>query len=148
MFGPWAVLAMPKDREFAMSSQTHDQLSACLEAAAERLGDPGPAIYERLFRDHPEMEEMFVLDTDGGARAHMLYESFECLLDLADDGQRGVLMLQAERNTHEGFGVAPEIFTRFFTIMRDVLREGLGEAWSPDYEMAWSDVLGRAEAVF
>jgi len=127
---------------------THAALTESLELAADALGDPAPQVYARLYKHHPEMEAMFINDTDGGARSHMLYESFECLLDLAGEGRYAKLMIQAEKNTHEGIGIDPAIFTHFFYIMRDVLKDGLGAAWTPAFDDAWTNVLARADAAF
>ena len=52
-----------------------------LELAAERCEDPAPLIYERLFDMHPELEELFVMDTDGGVRGSMVESSIEYILD-------------------------------------------------------------------
>lgn len=46
-----------------------------LKAAAGQ-GDPGPAIYVRLFAAFPELDALFVRDRDGSVRGHMLAQSW------------------------------------------------------------------------
>ena len=57
-------------------------VTASLEALAERVGDPAPQVYARLFAAYPEMEALFVRDTTGAVRGEMLALTFECLLDI------------------------------------------------------------------
>ena len=40
-------------------------LSESLEIVVERVGNPAPQIYQRMFKQSPELEPMFVLDRDG-----------------------------------------------------------------------------------
>jgi hemoglobin-like flavoprotein len=48
-----------------------DLITRSLELVAEH-GDPTSLVYARLFAAHPEMEKLFVRDTDGGVRGNML----------------------------------------------------------------------------
>ncbi|HOZ29192.1 MAG TPA: hypothetical protein PK080_17630, partial [Hyphomonadaceae bacterium] len=52
-----------------------------LQSVADRHGDPTALIYQRLFSAHPELEALFHMDRDGGVRASMVQQGFECILD-------------------------------------------------------------------
>ncbi len=112
---------------------------------AERVGDPAPAIYTRLFAAFPEMEPLFWRDTTGSIRGEMLAVAFQCLLDL--DGSYAQNFIRAERVNHEGFGVSPEAFQSFFPIVMETCREVLGEGWSLETQAAWDERLRRIAAL-
>lgn len=116
-------------------------IEASLERLAERVGDPAPQVYARLFAAYPEMEAQFVRDTTGAVRGEMLAMAFQCLLDL--DGPYGARVIATERVNHDGFGVPPETFGRFFPLLAETCRDLLGEAWTPPVAEAWSRALAR-----
>lgn len=116
-------------------------IAASLEILAERAGDPTAAVYARLFAAYPEVEALFVRDTTGAVRGEMLAMAFQCLLDL--DGPYATGMIAAERVNHDGFGVPPEIFGRFFPLLAETCRDLCGEAWTDDIEAAWAEALAR-----
>lgn len=118
-------------------------VAASLEALAERVGDPVTQVYARLFAAYPEMEALFVRDATGAVRGEMLAVAFECLLDIGGTGAYAANLIAAERINHEGVGVPHEIFGRFFPLLRDTCRDLLGEAWTPQADAAWADILGR-----
>ena len=49
-----------------------DAFAQSLDLLAERLGDPAPAVYARLFGRFPEVEAEFARDVDGAVRGEML----------------------------------------------------------------------------
>lgn len=116
-------------------------VSWSLERAAERHGDPTPAVYQALFAAAPEAEALFVLDRQGAARGNMLANMFEVILDLAGPRAYGVNMIRAEVFNHENLGVASGLFVKFFPIIRDVIRTSVGEEWTPAVEAAWDEIL-------
>ncbi|MFL5298336.1 MAG: globin [Phenylobacterium sp.] len=127
---------------------TNAQLvEATLEALAEKVGDPAPYVYARLFQEFPETEALFVRDTSGAVRGEMLAVAFQCILDLEGRGAYAANLIAAERVNHEGVGVPPEAFARFFPILAETCRELLGEAWGPAADGAWAELLVRLEAV-
>ncbi len=119
------------------------ELNASQEAVAAHMGDPSDAVYARLFNQYPEMEDLFVLDTDRSARGHMMNEALETLLDLFGDNKYGSNFIEIELNNHDGFGVPPDVFVTFFTTIRDTFRDGLGAHWTPAMDAAWTDALTR-----
>lgn len=116
-------------------------LEASLELAAERAGDITPLVYARLFAAWPEMEALFVRDTDGSVRGQMLSQALEALLDLAGPGHFGANLIAAEIVNHENLGVPPEIFGRFFEAVRDAVAEACGADWTAEMAESWGKVI-------
>lgn len=112
-----------------------------LEIAAEACEDLAPRVYARLFAQAPQMEPMFCLDTDGAVRGSMLSHALRAVLDLVSERHFGPSLIRAEAMAHANYDVPPEIFAAFFSIIRDVVRELTGAAWSPAMDTAWSDLL-------
>lgn len=121
-------------------------IMATLEAVAERHGDPTAAVYARLFRAHPELEALFVMDRDGGVRASMMQQALECILDHADGQRMGLAIIAAARGHHLGYGVPAETFDRFFPVIRDTFSEILGADWTAETERAWATMLAAFAA--
>ena len=110
---------------------------------AERDIDPAPAIYARVFAAHPEMEALFIFDSDGSVRANMMYRAFETVLDIGATNSYGTNFVGCEVVNHVNLGVPAGVFVDFYAIMRDVVREAIGEDWTPDMEAAWRGVIAR-----
>lgn len=121
-------------------------VAASLELVAERVGDPTPQVYARLFAEHPQMEALFIRDKTGAVRGEMLAVAFACLLEVGGAGAYAANLIAAERVNHEGVGVPPEVFARFFPIVMETCRELSGEAWTSEVEAAWGELLGRLTA--
>jgi hemoglobin-like flavoprotein len=122
-------------------------VAGSLETLAERVGDPRPQVYARLFAAYPEMEALFVRDTTGAVRGEMLAVAFECILDIGRAGAYAANLIAAERVNHEGVGVPPEVFGRFFPLLAETCRELLGDAWTAEVDAAWRELLARLEAI-
>jgi hemoglobin-like flavoprotein len=116
-----------------------------LELVAEH-GDPADVVYRRLFAAYPEMEALFVRDTDGGIRGNMLSEAIAALLDFIGGNRYGANLMRIEVVNHENLGVPAEVFPAFFNAMRDGFAEILGAAWSNEIEAAWRELLDEIEA--
>ena len=124
-----------------------DLILQSLEALAEREGDPAPVIYARLFGDHPELEALFSMETDGGVRGSMLQQSFDCLIDVAEGGIMAPVILGAERVNHGTYGVPENMFDAFFTTIRDCVKAAMGTEWTAEFDGAWSRLLARTAAL-
>ncbi len=118
-------------------------VSNSLEFLADRVGDPAPQVYARLFAAYPEMEALFVRDSTGAVRGEMLAVAFQCILDLGATGSYAPHLIAAERINHEGVGVPHEVFGRFFPILVESCRDLMGEAWTPEVDTAWAELLAR-----
>jgi len=117
-----------------------------LEAVAERCEDVVPPVYAELFQRHPQFEDLFVLDTDMGARGHMLNEALSMAERLLQDDPVAVSFVSAERMNHEGYGIDDDVFEGFFVVMASVFKRLAGEAWSDDMTTAWVAVTKHASA--
>jgi hemoglobin-like flavoprotein len=120
-----------------------DLIEHTLERAAELGGDLTARVYARLFARHPEMEALFVRDTNGAVRGEMLARVFEMMLDFIDRRAYAAQMIQCEVVTHDGYGVPPEVFGIFFTVVADTLRETLGADWTAETDRAWRAALDQ-----
>ncbi len=117
------------------------QIIASLEVLAERVGDPFELIYRDLFALDPRYSELFFLDPNGDVRGEMLSQAFDILMKAdANDGSAAILV-KANRFAHDGYGVSPEEFDRFFSVIRDVTKSVLAEDWTPDMSARWDEVL-------
>src|SRR5580658_10814212 len=116
-----------------------------LELAAEIGADLTPRVYRRLFAAHPDMEALFVRDTNGAVRGEMLARVFEMILDFIDRRAYAARMIQCEVVTHEGYGVPPEVFGIFFVTVAETLRETLGADWTPEVDASWHLMLDQMD---
>ena len=115
-----------------------------LEAVAERCEDVVPPVYAELFHRYPEFEKLFVLDTDMGARGHMLNEALSMAEGLLSDDPIAVNFVAAERMNHEGYGIGDDVFEGFFLVMASVFKDIAGESWSDEMSSAWMAVTQNA----
>lgn len=116
-----------------------------LERVAAK-GDPAPDVYARLFAAHPEMEKLFVRDTEGVVRGNMLAEALNAILDFVEGDYYGGNLMRAEIVNHENLGVPRAVFPAFFAAMRDAFAASLGDGWTPEIDAAWRELLTRIDA--
>jgi len=118
-----------------------------LERVSELHGDPTAMVYQRLFKQNPAFETLFVLDRTEMIRGNMLAHIFAALLDMEGPRRYGLNFFRTERITHEGgLGVAPRDYANFLTIVFETVRELLGSEWTPDAETAWRKALDEIAA--
>lgn len=118
--------------------------NASLEAVAARCDDVVPPVYAALFRRFPDFEELFVLDTDHGARGHMLNEALTMAEGLLQDDPVAISFVSAERMNHEGYGIDDDVFEGFFAVMADVFKTLADDTWSEEMSAAWTQVSAAA----
>jgi hemoglobin-like flavoprotein len=111
------------------------------ELAAERAGDITSLVYEKLFAKYPEVLPLFVRDTTGAVRGEMLTRTIEAVFDYIGPNAFAENFLRCEVVTHDGYGVPPEIFSKFFDVLAETLRDILGADWSPAMAREWQAVL-------
>ncbi|MEE2920714.1 MAG: globin [Pseudomonadota bacterium] len=121
----------------AQADVIHDTLAQVVD----RVGDPKELIYSRLFKIHPEFEELFVLDTDGGVRGPMLESCYNCITGAAERSQLPRFHLEAARMIHDGYGIDESQIDAMFEAIRDTFRDVLAENWTPAMETEWSAIL-------
>ena len=66
-------------------------LEHSLELVAERIGDPAPRVFERLFLEAPDLLALFSNDACGSVRGEMFLRALECLQDAAGAVVTGVV---------------------------------------------------------
>ncbi len=124
-------------------SQEAAIITDTLDRVVERVGDPIPLVFARLFRETPELEALFVRDSDGLVRGQMFQVTIESLLDFLGDRSYGANLIQIERVNHVGLGVDPEIFDRFYLTVLATFKEILGNDWTDETDAVWTRVVGE-----
>jgi len=119
-----------------------DLIEKSLEVVAERIGDPTPLVYERLFASNPELQALFVRDRDDSVKGQMLQQVIEAVLDFV--GPRGFAdgLFATEWVNHQNLGVPGAQFTQFFEVLVDTFRDALGPDWTGEFDQAWRTVIG------
>jgi hemoglobin-like flavoprotein len=118
-------------------------ITATLDRVVERVGDPVPMVFAHLFRETPEIEALFIRDSDGLVRGQMFQVTMESLLDYLGDQSYGANLIQIERVNHVGLGVDAEVFDRFYFTVMDAFREILGPDWTAEMDVVWTRVVGE-----
>lgn len=116
-------------------------ITQSLEIASDRGGDLTGAVYARLFHERPDLEPLFVMDTDGAVRGEMLSRVFDAILDFVGDRAYAHNLIHAEASNHDGYNVGRKDFALFFRTVAETVRDACGEAWSPRTNDAWSRLL-------
>jgi hemoglobin-like flavoprotein len=129
-----------------MNAFTHAaEIERSLELAAE-IGDPTAAVYARLFAEQPQMQALFWRDSDGAIEGEMLSRVFAAILDFVGERRYADHMIGCEIVTHEGYDVPREVFATFFGVVAATLRDLLGDAWTPQIEAAWTELLAELDS--
>ncbi|TFV75255.1 globin [Bradyrhizobium frederickii] len=105
--------------------------------AAARCEDLTPCVYRRLFDEHPETRAMFRFDGRDLVKGSMLALAIEAILDFAGQRRGHFRLIACEAASHDGYGTPRELFIAFFTIIRDTLRDLLGDQWTTEIARAW-----------
>jgi hemoglobin-like flavoprotein len=127
-----------------MTSSTN-LIQRSFESAAGRCEDLTPAVYRRLFREHPEAEPMFRSEGSELVKGSMLALTIGAILDFAGDRSGSFRMISCEVQSHDAYGTPRELFGEFFGVIADTLREILGPDWSPEIDEAWRKLLGEID---
>jgi hemoglobin-like flavoprotein len=117
------------------------------ELAAERCEDLTPAVYRRLFREHPEAEAMFRREVGDLVKGSMLALAIEAIMDFAGDRRGSFRMIECEVQSHDAYGTPRKLFGEFFGVIADTMREILGADWSPEIEHAWRQLLAELDQI-
>jgi hemoglobin-like flavoprotein len=116
------------------------------ELAASRCADLTPLVYQRLFNQHPETRAMFRSQGSELVMGSMLALTIEAILDFAGPRNGHFRLIACEVVSHDAYGTPRELFIAFFAVIRDTLRDLLGDEWSPDMAQAWDALLVEIEA--
>jgi hemoglobin-like flavoprotein len=123
------------------SAEDATVITQSLELASERGGDLTSAVYARLFLERPDLEALFVMDTDGAVRGEMLSRVFDAILDFIGPRAYAHNLIHAEASNHDGYNVPRDTFALFFTTVADTVENACGSAWSADMGQAWKRLL-------
>lgn len=116
------------------------------ELAATRCADLTPFVYQRLFKEHPETEVMFRSQGSELVKGSMLALTIEAILDFAGTRSGHFRLIACEVVSHDGYGTPRDLFIAFFAVIRDTLRDLLGDEWSPEIAQAWDTLLVDIDA--
>ncbi len=117
-----------------------------LDIVVERCEDPAALVYSELFVQFPDMQDLFVMDEDGKAKAHMLNLAIECAQDFLTGGTYAHNFIAAERQNHAGLGISDDVFDAFFSTLHRVFSGLAGADWTPEMDQAWLTVQDKVAA--
>lgn len=123
-----------------------DLIEASLEMLAERVPDPTPLVYEKLFAQFPTYRAHFWRDTTGAVKGEMLSRVFAAILDFIGERRYADHMIRCEIVTHEGYDVDREVFGTFFGYVAETVKEVLGGDWTDEMANAWRELLADLDA--
>ena len=121
-------------------------ITETLERVSARVDDPMKLVFDRLFAEIPEVEALFVRDKGGLVRGQMFQVTMESLLDFLGDRAYGANLIQIERVNHQGLGVEPEMFDRFYITVVATFKDILGGEWTPEMEDVWTRTIAGLTA--
>ncbi|MBR0720851.1 globin [Bradyrhizobium manausense] len=127
-------------------STSPNPIEQSFELAAWRCADLTPLVCQRLFSEHPETRAMFRSQGSELVMGSMLALTIEATLDFAGERSGQFRMIACEVASHDGYGTPRQLFIAFFTVIRDTLRDLLGDEWSPEMSCAWEQLLTDIEA--
>ncbi len=117
------------------------------ELAAERCEDLTPLVYRRLFSLHPQAISMFRSDGSELIKGSMLSLTIDAIRDFAGARTGHFRLIECEVVSHDAYGTPRELFSEFFLMIADTLREILGNDWSPEIEAAWLNLIAEITRV-
>jgi len=117
------------------------------ERAATRCADLTPLVYQRLFDAHPEAKAMFRSQGSELVKGSMLALTIEAILDFAGERRGHFRLIACELASHDAYGTSRQLFIAFFAVIRDTLRDLLGDEWSVEIAQGWEELLTDIDAV-
>ena len=126
-------------------SPSPNPIEQSFELLALRCADLTPLVYQRLFNEHPETRAMFRSQGSELVMGSMLALTIEAILDFAGPRNGHFRMIACEVVSHDAYGTPRELFIAFFAVIRDTLRDLLGDEWSAEMAQAWDQLLVEIE---
>ncbi len=125
---------------------TQDLMMASLEIVAEKCGDINAAVYERYFQKSPGSEEL-MSHIDHLVRGKMMEEVMRLLM--LEDTSAEDEYLSFEMKTHEqAYSVTHSMYGSLLTSIWEIVREGVAEDWTDDFENAWQERIAALADAF
>ena len=127
-------------------SASPNPIERSFDIAASRCADLTPLVYQRLFNEHPDTRAMFRTQGSELVMGSMLALTIEAILDFAGERSGHFRLIACEVASHDAYGTSRELFIGFFAVIRDTLRDLLGEEWADEMTQAWDALLVEIEA--
>lgn len=102
----------------------------------DRRDEVGQYFYARLFLVAPWLRDLFPVQME--AQRARLFGALGTAIQALDDVDRLDEYLRALGRTHRRFGVRPEHYAVFGTVLIESLRE-MADSWCSDYDRAWRE---------
>jgi hemoglobin-like flavoprotein len=118
-----------------------------MELAAERGGDITALVYRKLFQERPDLETLFVMDTDGAVRGSMLSWVISVLADYTGDRRYAENLIRAEAANHDAYGLPAGSFGLFFGVVARTIRDVIGAEWTVEMDTDWAALLDELDTV-
>ena len=116
-------------------------ISESLSLCDDRLGDITPLVYQRFFEIDASAASLMEYSDE-----HMRGRMFASVLELflSDDPFENDGFLAWELDNHvTAYSVTKGMYESLFRAFIEVVKETLGEAWSVDFEGAWTNRIAR-----
>src|SRR6266540_3168913 len=128
-------------RKVLMNTSYRDLMESSLESLAERTEDLTPPVYERFFKRHPEVQELFV---DELGRGRMLNEIMTTLVEIAEGRTYASEAVACLAQDHCAYGDIPlPLYRDFLDAFLETMADILGADWTPEFDAAWKTQTGR-----
>jgi hemoglobin-like flavoprotein len=101
--------------------------------------------YQRLFELDPSLRAMF--NGDMPAQGRKLMRTLKLAVHNLDRLEEIIPTLQELGRRHADYGVKPEHYAVVAVALLCTLAEGLGDAFTPEVEVAWATVYGRLAGI-
>lgn len=98
--------------------------------------------YDRLFLSHPEVIPLFHRNSPGAQRK-MFAQKLTMIVDHVEDAAWLTRELRAVADSHERYGVRPEMYAWVGEALLETLRDACGDEWSGAAEQAWRQAYDR-----
>ena len=116
-------------------------ISESLSLCDDRVGDITPLVYQRFFEIDASAASLMEYSDE-----HMRGRMFASVLELflSDDPFENDGFLAWELDNHvTAYSVTKGMYESLFRAFIEVVKETLGEAWSVDFEGAWTNRIAR-----
>ena len=116
-------------------------ISESLSLCDDRIGDITPLVYQRFFEIDASAAGLMEYSDE-----HMRGRMFASVLELflSDDPFENDGFLAWELDNHvTAYSVTKSMYESLFKAFIEVVKETLGEAWSIDFEGAWTHRIAR-----
>ncbi len=123
-----------------MKQETIDLVQSSWQQVTPIAKQAAALFYSNLFEAQPDLQQLFKGDMEqqGEKLMQMINAAVGKLNDLA--GLVPVLQILAQR--HVGYGVKPEHYAVVGAALLKTLGQGLGAAFTPQVQAAWTEVYG------